>query len=263
MKASRSSASVCGPKGVADLGPVDRDPGDRLGALVEDVLVVGGRAATRSARRARRSAGRPCAGSARARNNATRVRNFRRCTSTTGSPSAPQTCPDRSALVADGIELTYAELEREATAAARRLAARGARRGATVALELPAGLDYVVLLHALMKLGAVAYPVNTRLAAGRARRRARARRAGAGTVSGTARPRADRGRPAAARRARPRRAALPDPHQRHLRRRRGRSGSPTATTSGARSARPSTSASSRPTAGSAACRCSTSAGSRS
>ena len=59
--------------------------------------------------------------------------------------------------------LTYAELEREATAAARRLAARGARRGATVALMLPAGLEYVVLLHALMKLGAVAYPVNTRL----------------------------------------------------------------------------------------------------
>ena len=74
-----------------------------------------------------------------------------------------QTCPDRCALIADGATLTYAELEREATAAARRLAARGARRGATVALTLPAGIEYVVLLHALMKLGAVAYPVNTRL----------------------------------------------------------------------------------------------------
>ena len=74
-----------------------------------------------------------------------------------------QTCPDRSAVIADGFELTYAELEREATAAARRLAARGARRGATVALRLDAGLEYVVLLHALMKLGCVAYPVNTRL----------------------------------------------------------------------------------------------------
>ena len=29
---------------------------------------------------------------------------------------------------------------------------------------LAAGVEYVVLLHALMKLGAVAYPVNTRLA---------------------------------------------------------------------------------------------------
>ena len=31
------------------------------------------------------------------------------------------------------------------------------------AVMLPAGLEYVVLLHALMKLGAVVYPVNTRL----------------------------------------------------------------------------------------------------
>ena len=74
-----------------------------------------------------------------------------------------QTCPDRCALIADGTAMTYAELEREATATARRLAARGARRGATVAVMLPAGLQYVVLLHALMKLGAVVYPVNTRL----------------------------------------------------------------------------------------------------
>ncbi len=74
-----------------------------------------------------------------------------------------QTCPDRCALIADGISITYAELEREATATARRLAARGARRRATVAVMLPAGLQYVVLVHALMKLGAVLYPVNTRL----------------------------------------------------------------------------------------------------
>jgi len=76
-----------------------------------------------------------------------------------------QTCPDRVALSAGGLELTYLELEREATSAARRLAARGARRDALVALALPAGIEYVVLLHALMKLGAVAYPLNTRLSA--------------------------------------------------------------------------------------------------
>ncbi len=75
------------------------------------------------------------------------------------------TCPDRIALIADGNSLSYAELEREATAAARRLAARGVRRGATVSLMLEPGIDHVVLLHALMKLGAVSYPVNTRLAA--------------------------------------------------------------------------------------------------
>ncbi len=80
-----------------------------------------------------------------------------------------QTCPDRTALVADGLSLSYQELEREATASARRLAARGVRRGATVALTLGSGVDHVVLLHALMKLGAVAYPLNTRLAEGELR----------------------------------------------------------------------------------------------
>lgn len=76
-----------------------------------------------------------------------------------------ETCPDRSALIADGVELTYAELEREAESTARRLAARGVRRGGTVALTVTPGIEYVVLLHALMKLGAVAYPLNTRLTA--------------------------------------------------------------------------------------------------
>jgi O-succinylbenzoic acid--CoA ligase len=74
-----------------------------------------------------------------------------------------ETCPDRTALVDGEHALEYAELEREATAAARRLAARGVRRGTVVALELPPGVDHVVLLHALMKLGAVAYPLNLRL----------------------------------------------------------------------------------------------------
>jgi O-succinylbenzoic acid--CoA ligase len=86
-----------------------------------------------------------------------------------------QTCPDRMALRADGLELSYAELEHEATSAARRLASRGVRRDSVVAIELPAGLEYVVVLHALMLLGAVAYPLNTRLSA--AERRAELRRA--------------------------------------------------------------------------------------
>jgi O-succinylbenzoic acid--CoA ligase len=86
-----------------------------------------------------------------------------------------QACPDRLALLADGIELTYAELEREATAAARRLASRGVRRDSVVAIELPAGAEYVVVLHALMLLGAVVYPLNTRLSA--AERQAELRRA--------------------------------------------------------------------------------------
>jgi O-succinylbenzoic acid--CoA ligase len=85
------------------------------------------------------------------------------------------TCPDRCALIADGLELTYAQLEREATATARRLAARGARRGQTIAIDLDPGIEYVVLLHALMKLGAVAYPISSRLT--EAERRAELERA--------------------------------------------------------------------------------------
>jgi o-succinylbenzoate---CoA ligase len=75
-----------------------------------------------------------------------------------------ETCPDRTAVIADGMEVTYAELEAEAEAAARRLAARGVRRDAHVVLELPAGVEYVVLLHGLMKLGAIACPLSPALA---------------------------------------------------------------------------------------------------
>src|SRR5690349_17194473 len=71
-----------------------------------------------------------------------------------------ETCPDRVGLIADGVALTYEELEAEATRAARRLAARGVRRGASVAITRRAGLEYVVLIHALMKLGAVLHPLN-------------------------------------------------------------------------------------------------------
>src|SRR3954471_6997784 len=71
-----------------------------------------------------------------------------------------ETCPDRVALIAGGVELTYEELEAEATRAARRLAARGVRRGADVVITRPAGLDYVIAIHALMKLGAVVHPLN-------------------------------------------------------------------------------------------------------
>ena len=49
-----------------------------------------------------------------------------------------QSCPDRAALVADGSEVTYAELEAEATWVARRLAAYGVRRDTTAALTMQA-----------------------------------------------------------------------------------------------------------------------------
>lgn len=73
--------------------------------------------------------------------------------------------PDRVALVCDGRSLTFAELEEEALSAARRLAAFGVRRGATVAMNMGPGPGKVILVHALMKLGAVLLPVSPALPA--------------------------------------------------------------------------------------------------
>ena len=76
-----------------------------------------------------------------------------------------QSCPDRTALVADGAEMTYAELEAEATWVARRLAAHGVRRGSIAALTMHPRREQVVLVHALMKVGAALLPLGPRLTA--------------------------------------------------------------------------------------------------
>jgi O-succinylbenzoic acid--CoA ligase len=76
-----------------------------------------------------------------------------------------QSCPDRTALVADGSEVTYAELEAEATWVARRLAADGVRRGSTAAMTMHPRREQVVLVHALMKTGAILLPLSPRLSA--------------------------------------------------------------------------------------------------
>ncbi len=128
-----------------------------------------------------------------------------------------QSCPDRTALVADGAEVTYAELEAEATWVARRLVAHGVRRGSTVALTMHPRREQVVLVHALLKVGAVLLPLGPRLSRRGAGRRDRRR----GTGGRPRRPRRadpDRGRPAAARRARHGRRLLPRPDQRQHRR---------------------------------------------
>jgi O-succinylbenzoic acid--CoA ligase len=74
-----------------------------------------------------------------------------------------QSCPERTALVTEASSVTYAELEAEATWVARRLAAFGVRGGATAALTMHPRREEVVLLHALMKLGAVALPLSPQL----------------------------------------------------------------------------------------------------
>ena len=76
-----------------------------------------------------------------------------------------QSCPERTALVADGTEVTYAELEAEATWVARRLIAHGVRRGSTVAMTMHPRREQVVMVHALMKVGAVLLPLGPRLSA--------------------------------------------------------------------------------------------------
>ena len=77
-----------------------------------------------------------------------------------------QSCPDRTALVADGAEMSYAELEAEATWVARRLAAHGVRRGSTAALTMHPRREQVVIAHALMKIGATLLPLNPLLTEG-------------------------------------------------------------------------------------------------
>jgi O-succinylbenzoic acid--CoA ligase len=74
-----------------------------------------------------------------------------------------QSCPERPALVTEASSVTYAELEAEATWVARRLAAYGVRRDATAALTMHPRREEVVLLHALMKLGATALPLSPQL----------------------------------------------------------------------------------------------------
>lgn len=74
--------------------------------------------------------------------------------------------PDRLALEADGRALSYAELRQEAAARGAELSEAGVAEGATVPIELAAGLDYAVTLQASIGLGAVAFPLDPRLGAG-------------------------------------------------------------------------------------------------
>ncbi|MBA2545971.1 MAG: o-succinylbenzoate--CoA ligase [Solirubrobacterales bacterium] len=74
-----------------------------------------------------------------------------------------ETCPDRIAVATADGSIDYAALEAEATSLARRLAAKGVRRDSTVAISMQPGIDYVAAMHALMKLGATAFPLDPRL----------------------------------------------------------------------------------------------------
>ncbi|HSZ70548.1 MAG TPA: AMP-binding protein [Solirubrobacteraceae bacterium] len=72
--------------------------------------------------------------------------------------------PEHTALRTPAGECSYAQLHAAARAGAAELAARGAGPGARVAIALPAGLELAQALHACLLLGAVAVPVDLRLA---------------------------------------------------------------------------------------------------
>ena len=55
-----------------------------------------------------------------------------------------RTCPERVALICEGEQISFAELEEEAQHAARRLVAHGVRRGTTAAVTMGGGRRQIV-----------------------------------------------------------------------------------------------------------------------
>jgi O-succinylbenzoic acid--CoA ligase len=75
-----------------------------------------------------------------------------------------RTSPERLALRVGQASLSFADLEACVRAAASRLAGLGVGPGDRVALLLANGVPFVVLVHALARLGTVCVPLSTRLA---------------------------------------------------------------------------------------------------
>jgi O-succinylbenzoic acid--CoA ligase len=75
-----------------------------------------------------------------------------------------RTSPDRLALRAGGVSLSFGDLETRVRAAAGRLAGLGVRPGDRVAVLLGNGVPFAVLVWGLARLGAVSVPLSTRLA---------------------------------------------------------------------------------------------------
>ena len=75
------------------------------------------------------------------------------------------TVPDRVALIAGDREWSYAALNRDTSAIARKLASAGISAHSRVAMLLHNGVDAALLIHAVIRLGAILVPLNTRLTA--------------------------------------------------------------------------------------------------
>ena len=83
---------------------------------------------------------------------------------------AARLAPERVAIETSEGSPTYAALRGLARFGAAQLAERGVAPGERVAIALPPGLAFAQALHACMTLGAIAVPVDLRLAAGEQQR---------------------------------------------------------------------------------------------
>lgn len=68
--------------------------------------------------------------------------------------------PDKVAVVAGGVSLTYAALQALSCRFARLLQSRGVTRGDRVALMLPNSPQFVVCFFAIARIGAILVPLN-------------------------------------------------------------------------------------------------------
>ena len=75
-----------------------------------------------------------------------------------------QWAPGRTALVAGSRRYTFEELDRRARLAARQLASLGLGAGGRAAVVMRRGAGFVTAVHALTRIGAIAIPLNLRLA---------------------------------------------------------------------------------------------------
>ena len=77
--------------------------------------------------------------------------------------------PDTEALVGNGERIAFAPLRAESLKVARALVAAGIERGDHVAICAGNGVEWAVLFHGIVRVGAVCVPINTRLTPGEIR----------------------------------------------------------------------------------------------
>jgi acyl-CoA synthetase (AMP-forming)/AMP-acid ligase II len=71
--------------------------------------------------------------------------------------------PEKTALVYNGLHISYQELNRRTNVLANNLIDLGLGKGDRIAYLLPSGNQIVALYYAIQKIGAVAVPLNHRL----------------------------------------------------------------------------------------------------